>query len=56
MDTGQPPTFFECSGRVGQDIARQWLAEHPDYRLHRVQCSVANDAHRLRDQVESPRA
>jgi hypothetical protein len=55
-DTGQPPTFFECLGRVGQDIARQWLAEHPEYRLHRVQCSIANDAERLRDQVESPRA
>jgi hypothetical protein len=55
-DTGQPPTFFGCLGRVGQDNARQWLAEHPDYRLHRVQCSVANDAQRLRDQVESPRA
>jgi len=28
-DTGQPPTFFECLGPVGQDVARQWLAEHP---------------------------
>jgi hypothetical protein len=56
QDSGQPPTFSECLGHVGQSIARQWLAEHPDYRLHRVQCSVANDRQRLRDQVESPSA
>jgi hypothetical protein len=31
-----------------------WLAEHPDYRLHQVQSSVANDAQRPRNQVESP--
>jgi hypothetical protein len=56
QDSGQPPTFFECLGPVGQDIARQWLAEHPSYLLRRVQCSVATDPERLRDQVENPRA
>lgn len=55
-DTGEPPTLFECLGRVGQDVARAWLAEHPGYRLHRLQCSVANDPQRLRDQIESPSA
>jgi hypothetical protein len=55
-DTGQPPTFFECLGPAGQDIARQWLAENPSYLLRRVQCSVATDPERLRDRVESPRA
>jgi hypothetical protein len=56
LDTGRPPTFFECLGPVGQDIARQWIAEHPNYLLRRVQCSVASDPGRLRDQVESPKA
>jgi hypothetical protein len=56
LDTGQPATFFECLGPVGQDIARQWLAEHPGYLLRRIQCSVASDPARLRDQVESPKA
>jgi hypothetical protein len=55
-DTGRSPTFFECLGPVGQDIARDWLAEHPRYLLRRVQCSIATDAELLRDQVESPRA
>ena len=54
-DTGGSPTFFECMGPVGQDIARQWLAVNPSYLLRRVQCSVATDAELLRDQVESPR-
>lgn len=54
-ETGQSPTFFECLGPAGQDIARQWLAENPNYLLHRVQCSVATDPERLRDQVASPR-
>jgi hypothetical protein len=56
QDTGQPPTFFECLGPLGQDIARQWLAENPIYLLRRVQCSVATDRERLRDLVGSPRA
>jgi hypothetical protein len=56
QDTGQPPTFFECLGLSGQEIARQWLDEHPGYRLRRIQCSVANDPKRLREQIESPRA
>ena len=55
-DTGQSPTFFEYLGPAGQDIARQWLAEHPGYLLRRVECSVANDPERLRDRVETPRA
>jgi hypothetical protein len=55
-DTGRSPTFFECLGPVGQDIARHWLAENPSYLLRRVQCSVATDLERLRDQVESPSA
>jgi hypothetical protein len=41
---------------VGQDIARQWLAENPSYLLRRVQCSVATDPGRLCDQVETPSA
>jgi hypothetical protein len=36
--------------------ARRWLAEHPGYLLHRVQCSVADDLSRLREQVETPQA
>lgn len=56
LETGQPPTFFECLGVQGQEIARQWLDEHPGYVLRRVQCSIANDPARLRDQVESPQA
>jgi hypothetical protein len=56
QDTGAPPTFFECLGATGQDIARKWLRENPAYRLRRIQCSMANDAQRLRDRVESPRA
>lgn len=55
-DSGRSPTYFECLGPVGQNIARQWLAEHPSYLLRRVQCSAATDLERLRDQVESPRA
>jgi hypothetical protein len=55
-NTGRSPTFFECLGPVGQDIARNWLAENPSYLVRRVQCSVATDSERLRDQVESPRA
>jgi hypothetical protein len=35
---------------------RRWLAEHPGYLLHRVQCSGANDLSRLREQVETPQA
>jgi hypothetical protein len=56
QDTGQPPTFFECLGPSGQVIARRWLEENPAYQLRRIQCSVANDPRRLREQVESPRA
>jgi hypothetical protein len=53
---GQPPTFFECLGIGGQDIARKWLAEHPGYLLRRVECSVASAPDGLRDRLESPRA
>ena len=55
-DTGQGPTFLECLGAPGQDIARTWLSEHPGYVLRRVQCSVSSDPSRLRDQLASPRA
>ena len=55
-DTGQAPSFFECLGAGGQDIARKWLTENPAYVLRRIQCSVANDPVRLRDRIESPRA
>ena len=55
-DNGQPVTLSECLGVGGQDIARRWISENPRYVLRRVQCSVANDPTRLRDQVESPRA
>jgi hypothetical protein len=55
-DTGQPPTFFECLGVGGQDIARQWLDEHPGYLLRHIRCSVGNDPVRLRDRIEAPRA
>jgi hypothetical protein len=56
QDTGQAPTFFECLGAGGQSVARQWLSEHPGYVLRRVQCSIANDPHKLRAQVENLRA
>jgi hypothetical protein len=56
LDTGQPPTFFECLGTGGQDIARRWLDEHPGHLLHRIQCSIANDPARLRDQIATPEA
>lgn len=55
-DTGQAPTLGECLGVGGQAIARRWIGEHPGYRLHRIQCSVANDMRRLRDQVRGARA
>ena len=43
QDTSRPPTFFECLGPSGQDIARKWLDENPGYLLRRVQCSIGND-------------
>lgn len=55
-DTGQPPTFFECLGVGGLDVARRWLDANPGHILRRVQCSVASDPVRLRDQIESPQA
>ena len=56
QDTGQAPTFFECLGPSGQDIAREWLEENPGHLLRRVQCSIANDPAHLRERVEGPRA
>jgi hypothetical protein len=53
--TGQPPTFFECLGVSGQDIARKWLNENPGHLLRSIRCSIANDSLRLREQVESPK-
>ena len=55
-ETGEPPSFFECLGYSGQDIARRWLSEHPRNVLRRVQCSVASGAQKLRERIESPRA
>lgn len=56
QDTGQPPTLFECLGAGGQSVARQWLGEHPGYTLRRIQCSITNDARKMREWVENPRA
>ena len=55
-DAWRPPSFFECLGPAGQDIALHWLAEHPGYLLRRVQCSVANDSERLRYQLRGHEA
>jgi hypothetical protein len=55
QDTGQSPTLFECLGVGGQGITRKWLDEHPGYLLRRIQCSVANDADRLRHRIDTPR-
>jgi hypothetical protein len=53
-ETGAPPTLFECLGVGGQHIAHRWISEHPGYVLRRVQCSVANDPERLRNEIASP--
>ena len=55
-DTGAAPTLIECLGVSGQDIARQWLAEHPSYVLRRIQCSAANGARKLRASIEGAKA
>ena len=55
-DTGLPMGFMECLGKGGQDVARQWLAEHPGYRLQSIKCSIANDGRKLRDQLQGTRA
>jgi hypothetical protein len=55
-ETGEPVTFHECLGVAGQQIAGLWLAEHPQYVLRRIQCSVGTDPRVLRDHVESPEA
>jgi hypothetical protein len=54
--TGQPPSFFECLGIGGQNIARKWLDEHPGYLLHSIQCSVASNPDPLRARIETPEA
>jgi hypothetical protein len=56
LETGQPPTLFECLGAGGQDIAHRWLEEHPGHLLQRIQCSMANDPARLRDRIQTPQA
>ena len=56
QDSGQPPTLFECLGAGGQDIARQWLDDHPGHLLQRIPCSMANDPARLRERIETPQA
>lgn len=53
---GRAPSFFECLTVTGQEIARQWIEEHPAYTLQRIQCSVGTDAAKLRERVESPEA
>ena len=53
---GSAPTFFECLGASGQEIARDWLAEHPQYQLQRIQCSVGTNAEQLRATIEQPEA
>lgn len=54
--TGQAPSLSECLGIGGQAVARRWIGEHPGYRLSRIQCSVANDPRRLREQLAGRRA
>lgn len=54
--TGRAPSLSECLGVGGQTIARQWIGQHPGYRLSRIQCSIANDQRRLREQVPGRRA
>jgi hypothetical protein len=53
---GTAPSFFECLGASGQEIARDWLAAHPAYTLRRIQCSIASDAERMRSQLQQPEA
>ena len=54
--SGAPVSFMECMTATGQQVAMRWLDEHPQYVLRKVQCSVATDADRLRDRIETPRA
>ena len=54
--SGAGPTLLECLGASGQDIARMWLTEHPSYVLRRVQCSAADDARKLRENIEGAKA
>jgi hypothetical protein len=53
---GAQPSFFECLGSGGQEIARDWLAAHPAYVLRSVRCSIGNDAEQLRATIEQPEA
>lgn len=53
---GEPPTFFECQGAVGQEIAGMWLAEHPQYELRKIRCSLGSNPDILRNSVEQPEA
>ena len=55
-DSGAGPTLLECLGASGQDIARMWLTEHPSYVLRHVQCSAADDARKLRENIEGAKA
>jgi hypothetical protein len=52
---GTPVSMFECLTTSGQDVARAWLADHPDYRLERIQCSMASDQAKLRERLAGPR-
>lgn len=55
-DSGAGPTLLECLGASGQDIARTWLADNPSHVLRRVRCSAANDARKLRANIEGAKA
>jgi hypothetical protein len=55
-DSGAGPTLLECLGASGQEIARMWLADNPSYVLRRVRCSAANDARKLRANIEGAKA
>jgi len=55
-DSGAAPSLLECLGASGQDIARMWLADNPSYVFRRVRCSAANDARKLRANIEGAKA
>ena len=55
-DSGAGPTLLECLGASGQDIARMWLADNPSYVPRRVRCSAADDARKLRANIEGAKA
>jgi hypothetical protein len=36
-----PGGIVMCAGRGGQEVAAEWIAAHPKYRLRRYRCGVA---------------